>query len=71
MSTLMIEFGEGSAVTVADMLPFTEAQQLLDRLRDLFENESARAEGWVTLAVLGTSGFRAQHRGVAVTFRLR
>ena len=71
MSTLTIEFGEGTPVTVADMLPFTEAEQLLDRLRGLFDNESARAEGWVTLAVLGASGFRAQHGGVAVTFRLR
>lgn len=69
ISTLTVSVGRGSPTDLVDVFDTDEKEQVVRFVRELFETDAARAEGWSTEDA--SRGFRAVHQGKEVTFTIR
>jgi hypothetical protein len=68
-AVLTVTIGSGAPIVLVDVDDAHDWARLLASLRNMFDNDEARSEGWST-ALLG-EGFQALRDGRAVTFRRR
>lgn len=66
-STFTLAVGNGEPIVLGHVRDARDWERLLASLRHVFDNEEARAEGWVTTPV--ADGFQALRGGRAVIFR--
>lgn len=66
-STFTFAVGDGEPIVLGHVRDARDWERLLASLRYVFDNEEARAEGWVTTAM--PDGFQALRGGRAVIFR--